>query len=125
MYIINIDGINLLIDTGYGLEYRKQAFYNVLKEKMNMSIKDIDYCIVTHEHTDHAGNMAGLKEGNPEMQLMFHEYMHDILKLSLDPEKFDKFERKSKETADRMIKYGLSELCSRTNLTALSLIASV
>ena len=109
MYLINLDDTFILIDSGYGMEERSRSFYSALREKLKISVKDIKYCIITHEHTDHAGNMVGLKEENPEIQIMYHEYMHDIVKLSLDPEKFQKFEQKSKEIADKMIKYGLSE----------------
>ena len=49
MYLLKIDSSNVLIDGGLNFGDWKNKFFSAL-EKFNISVKNIDYCIVTHDH---------------------------------------------------------------------------
>ncbi|MDY6800893.1 MAG: MBL fold metallo-hydrolase [Bacteroidota bacterium] len=58
-YLIQKDGINILVDSGVSKSYKK------LKHQLKLILGDhrfIDYHFLTHTHYDHAGNSNKIKE---------------------------------------------------------------
>ncbi|MHA1727721.1 MAG: MBL fold metallo-hydrolase [Promethearchaeota archaeon] len=109
VYLIKIDDKNILIDAGYSHEEWKRELYSAFDKELGISIEDIDYCIVTHEHIDHIGLIKDFKQDNPDIKICMHEFVYEIAKLGLNDEKYKKFEDQAREMADQIIKYGLGE----------------
>ncbi|MHA1986983.1 MAG: MBL fold metallo-hydrolase [Promethearchaeota archaeon] len=80
LYLFTINDNIVLIDAGYSFKYWKNAFYKALNE-LQISIEDIDYCIITHEHPDHVGLVSDLKRANPDIKICIHETAHELAKL--------------------------------------------
>jgi len=82
--LIQIDGKNFLIDTGF--VNRKEIVYNL--NKMGLSTLDIHYVLNTHIHHDHCGGNRYFS--NSEIYISEQDYffqrgfMHDIVDVSLD-----------------------------------------
>ena len=108
MYLLKIDGSNVLIDGGLNLGDWKNKFFSAL-EKFNISVKNIDYCIVTHDHIDHIGLIKILKHKNPNMQILMHKITHELIKWDTDVKNEVEVKRIAVELADRMMTYGMSE----------------
>jgi len=108
VYLLKVDGINILIDAGLHFRDWKNLFFSSLKN-LNITIKDIDYCIITHDHLDHLGLIKDLKRKNPDLQLLMHEITHEIIEWGTNPNKSKELENEARELAKRMIKYGISE----------------
>jgi len=108
MYLLKIDGFNVLIDAGLNFKHWKKKFLSGLEE-FNLTIKDIDYCIVTHDHIDHIGLLKTLKRKNPDMQILMHKITHDLIKWGTDVKNNEEVEMVATELAERMIKFGISK----------------
>ncbi len=108
MYLFKIDNTYILIDAGLNLPDWKKIFFFEL-QKLNLSITDIDYLIVTHEHPDHVGLMEEIKHQNPDIQLLMHEITHDLIKWMTDPKNDDEIKNSADELLSRAIKYGITE----------------
>ena len=108
IYLLNVDGYNVLIDAGLNFIDWKKLFLSSLKN-LKISIKDIDYCIITHEHLDHIGLLKTLKRKNPNIQILMHEFTHDEIKWGTDVKNFEQVKNSAKELANQMIKYGINE----------------
>lgn len=112
LYLFEVAGKKVLIDAGYSPEEWKKVLYSAfadLSDDSSISIKDIDYCIISHEHTDHIGLVKDFKQDNPNIKICMHEFVYEIAKLNLDEENFRGFEDRTKEMADMIVKYGLGE----------------
>lgn len=108
MYLLKINGSNVLIDAGlYFTDWRKK-FFSGLKE-FDISVKDIDYCVITHDHIDHIGLVKTLKRKNPEMQILMHKITHDLIEWSTDVKNNAEIEKSATELAERMIRFGIGE----------------
>jgi len=108
MYLLKIDGSHVLIDAGLHFTDWKKKFFTGLKE-FDLSVKNIDYCIVTHDHIDHIGLVKILKRKNPNMQILMHKITHDLIKWSTDVKNDAEVKRSATELAERMIKFGISK----------------
>ncbi len=108
MYLLKIDDSNVLIDAGLHFTDWKKKFFSGL-EKFNLSIKDIDYCIITHDHIDHIGLVKTLKRKNPDMQILMHKITHDLIKWGTDVKNNEEVEIVAKELAEQMVQYGIGE----------------
>ena len=108
MYLLKIDGSNVLIDGGLHFSDWKNKFFLAL-EKFNISVKNIDYCIVTHDHIDHIGLIKILKHKNPNMQILMHKITHELIKWDTDVKNEAEVKRIAVELADQMMTYGMSE----------------
>jgi len=112
MYLFNIDNTHFLIDAGMNFPNWKKILFSELR-KLNLSIKDIDYLIITHEHPDHCGLMEEIKLENPNIQLLMHEITHDVIKWMTDPKNDEEIKNSSEELKARTIKYGITEEMSK------------
>lgn len=75
-YLIPAMDKYLLIDTGY--EKDRKLFKQTLS-RLGISIKDIDYVLLTHHHDDHAGLLKDIKEQNPYCRIIIHAKAIDLL----------------------------------------------
>ncbi|TFF63642.1 MAG: MBL fold metallo-hydrolase [Promethearchaeota archaeon] len=108
MYLLKIDGSNVLIDAGLHFKDWKRKFFSGLK-KFKLTVKDIDYCIVTHDHIDHIGLIKTLNRKNPDMRILMHKITHDLIKWGTDVKNNSEVEMVARELAERMIKFGISK----------------
>ncbi|MGM0407885.1 MAG: MBL fold metallo-hydrolase [Bacteroidota bacterium] len=75
-YLINSNGINILIDSGTGKNYSR------LKKNIKIVLDNhltIDYHILTHTHYDHAGNSKSIKN-DFSSKIIVHENEADWIK---------------------------------------------
>jgi glyoxylase-like metal-dependent hydrolase (beta-lactamase superfamily II) len=108
LYLFKIKNNYILIDAGHSFQYWKNAFNKALNQ-LNISLKDINYCIITHEHPDHIGLVADLKKANPEVKICLHKIAHELAKLRLDSLKEDNMEERVKDRVNLLISYGLEK----------------
>ena len=105
IYLLNVDNHNVLIDAGLHIGSWKNLFFKELK-KLNLTISDIDYCIITHDHLDHVGLIKIFKRRNPDIKILMHEFTDEILHMQNN---FNQVENTSMELADQMVKFGISK----------------
>ena len=108
IYLFEVDGKKVLIDSGLNMGNWSKVFFTTLEEH-GYSISDVDYCIITHIHTDHIGLIRKFKRKNPDLKLLMHDITHRILKWETDKNKVDEFREEAIKVANLMIKYGISE----------------
>lgn len=58
IYLINIDGHLVMIDAGIGRS-TDRLLANI--KQFGLNVKDVELCILTHEHVDHVGGAAPLQ----------------------------------------------------------------
>jgi glyoxylase-like metal-dependent hydrolase (beta-lactamase superfamily II) len=108
MYLFKIDNTHILIDAGMNFPNWKKTFFSELY-KLNLSINEIDYLIITHDHPDHVGLMKEIKHENPNIQLLMHEITHDVIKWMTDPKNEEEIKNSADEITSRTMKYGITE----------------
>lgn len=108
VYLYKIDDSYVLYDAGLDMGNWKKQFFSALKE-IQISLKDIDYCFVSHEHTDHIGLLRSLKKENPNIKIMMSEITYKTLAWESNPENQEKLEELAWDNANLMIKYGMKE----------------
>ncbi|MFX1567104.1 MAG: MBL fold metallo-hydrolase [Promethearchaeota archaeon] len=108
LYLFELEGKKILIDSGLNMGNWKKKLFSAF-EQMNLSIKDIDYCIISHIHTDHIGLVKILKKKNPELKILMHDITHELLKWQTDNSNLNELKIQARETADQLIKYGISK----------------
>ncbi|MBY8990846.1 MAG: MBL fold metallo-hydrolase [Candidatus Lokiarchaeota archaeon] len=113
MYLFKIDDTHILVDAGLNFPDWKRKFFSELK-KLNLSINDIDYLIITHDHPDHVGLMEEIKHKNPDIQVLMHEITHDTIKWMTDPKNEDEIKNSADELKSLTMKYGITEEMAKT-----------
>jgi glyoxylase-like metal-dependent hydrolase (beta-lactamase superfamily II) len=108
LYLFKIRNNYILIDAGWSMHYWKNAFFKALDE-LKIALKDIDYCIITHEHPDHIGLVADLKKANPEVKICMHKIAHELAKLRLESLREGNVEERTRDRAKLLVSYGLTE----------------
>lgn len=108
LYLFEVDNKRVLIDAGLHFSDWIKLFTERLKEK-NLTLKDIDYCIVSHEHLDHVGLMKKLKRANPEIQILIHEITDKNIKWMADRANDEEIKNSASDIAKEMETYGISE----------------
>jgi glyoxylase-like metal-dependent hydrolase (beta-lactamase superfamily II) len=108
MYLFKTEDAYILIDAGLNFTDWEKSFFSEL-EKLNISIEDVDYLIVTHEHPDHLGLMNSLKRKNPHIQILMHELTQDSMSWMINTDNISEKQKTSKELSQQMIKYGVSQ----------------
>ncbi|MFX1418590.1 MAG: MBL fold metallo-hydrolase [Promethearchaeota archaeon] len=108
LYLFELNGENILIDSGLNMGNWKKKLFSAF-ENMKISIQDIDYCIISHIHTDHMGLVKILKQKNPNLKIVMHDITHDLLKWETNEENLKELEQEARITANQLIKYGISE----------------
>ncbi|MFX1340878.1 MAG: MBL fold metallo-hydrolase [Promethearchaeota archaeon] len=108
VYIFKIDDSYVMFDAGLDMGNWPKLFFSAL-DKIGISMKEIDYCFISHEHTDHTGLMRQCKRINPNIQIMMSEAAHETLKWETDPENYKDLVQSAKEMVQQVIKYGMDE----------------
>jgi len=108
VYLYKIDDSYVMYDAGLDMGNWKKVFLSALNE-IKISLKDIDYCFVSHEHTDHIGLIRSLKKENPNIKIMMSEITYKTLAWESNPENQEKLEELAWDNAKLMIKYGMKE----------------
>ena len=108
LYLFEVNGKKILIDSGLNMGNWDESFFSSL-DQLGISINDIDYCVITHIHTDHIGLIKKLKERNPKLNLLMHDLTHRMLQWQKNEANSKEFVNQAKEVADLMIKYGISK----------------
>jgi glyoxylase-like metal-dependent hydrolase (beta-lactamase superfamily II) len=108
LYLFEINGKKILIDSGLNMGNWKKKLFSAF-EYMNLSIADIDYCIISHIHTDHIGLVKIFKQKNPNIRIIMHDITHEILKWETNEENLMELEKEARISANQLIKYGISE----------------
>ncbi len=109
IYLLKFKNVNILIDAGLNIPDCSKKFVSALKEQANITLEDVDYCILTHAHADHLGLLEAFKQRNPNIKLVMHEITHETLKWITSAEKSVEIENKAYDLAQQMIKSGVSE----------------
>lgn len=108
IYLLKVDGKNVLFDAGFNTGNWSRLFFSLLEE-INLSIKDIDYCFISHEHLDHIGLIKRFKKKNPDIKILMGDITHELVKWEADPEKLTEVENAAKDIAKMLMKFGMSE----------------
>ncbi len=102
-YLLFDDKITL-VDSGPKTEKAWKAFVYQLNEN-GFRLKDIDQIILTHDHVDHSGLLALIKEHHPKIRI----FAHSLTKLDVEKNK-DYLERKIHFFEELYRKNGLSAM---------------
>ncbi|MHA2268784.1 MAG: MBL fold metallo-hydrolase [Promethearchaeota archaeon] len=108
VYLFEHDGKKILFDSGLNMANWGKLFFSALS-KINMSIHDIDYCFISHNHTDHVGLAPTLKKENPDLKLLMHNITHETLKWETEQGNLDEIESEATHIAQRMLQYGFNK----------------
>ncbi|MFX1279393.1 MAG: MBL fold metallo-hydrolase [Promethearchaeota archaeon] len=108
LYLFQIHDKTVLFDSGLDMGNWSKLFFLALKE-INLTVQDIDYCFISHNHSDHVGLAGTLKQKNPNLQLLMHNITAKTLKWENQEENIVELERESEKVAFQMIKYGFTE----------------
>jgi glyoxylase-like metal-dependent hydrolase (beta-lactamase superfamily II) len=108
VYLFYIDDKLILIDSGANLGNWNKKFYDALKE-LNLTVKDIDYCFITHIHIDHIGLIKRLKQKNPNLKILMHDITHELLKWETNQTNLEDLKNHATKIANQMLKYGISQ----------------
>ncbi|MFX1379432.1 MAG: MBL fold metallo-hydrolase [Promethearchaeota archaeon] len=109
LYLFNINGQKVLIDSGLNMGNWKNKIFSAFEE-LNISIQDIDYCIITHIHTDHMGLVKIFKQENPNLKIVMHDITHELLEWETNTNKLNELKQEARVMANQLIKYGISEV---------------
>lgn len=107
-YIFEVDDKRVIIDAGLNVIHWKRHFLKALEDR-NLTIKDLDYCIVTHEHLDHCGLIKYFKRKNPNIQILMHETTNESLSSASNPSNFEKMEDNASIIVKEIVSYGMSK----------------
>ena len=106
LYLFELNGKKILIDSGLNIGNWDQSFFSSL-DQLGISISEIDYCIITHIHTDHIGLIKKLKEKNSNLKILMHDITYHLLKWEKDKANEGEYKKEAQNVADLMVKYGI------------------
>jgi len=108
LYLFNHKGHNILIDAGLNWGNWKKLLLSTFND-LNLSMKDIDYCFITHVHLDHIGLLKTLKRRNPDLKIVMNEITHKVLEWETNDNNLEELTTEAKKTADMLIKCGIDD----------------
>lgn len=108
LYLFKVKDKTILFDSGLDMGNWSKLFFLALKE-INITVKDIDYCFISHNHSDHVGLAGTLKQKNPDLQILMHNITSKTLKWENQEENMGELDQEAKKVAFQMIKYGFNE----------------
>ncbi len=107
-YLFKLEDQTVLIDAGFNSPSWKKKFIQEINN-VGFSIKDIDICIITHNHIDHIGLIQEFKQKNPELKIVMHNITNKLLEWETNKSNKEEIEKKATKISLEMKKYGLSE----------------
>lgn len=108
VYIFDIGDKKVMIDAGLNMGYWSKIFFSLLDD-LKLSILDIDYCIITHQHLDHVGLAKNFKRKNPNIQILMHDLTEQNLRWESDSSNLETIDKMALESSRLLIKYGMPE----------------
>jgi glyoxylase-like metal-dependent hydrolase (beta-lactamase superfamily II) len=108
VYLFKVDDSYVLFDAGLDMGNWPKLFFSALKD-IGISMQQIDYVFISHEHTDHTGLMRRFKRLNPNIQIMMSEAAHETLKWETNPKNYEELVEGAKKMVQQVIKYGIDE----------------
>jgi glyoxylase-like metal-dependent hydrolase (beta-lactamase superfamily II) len=108
LYLFKLKEKNILIDSGLNMGNWKKNLFSAFEE-LDISVNEIDYCIITHIHTDHMGLVKILKQKNPHLKILMHDITHELLKWETNDDNLKELEQEARIVANELIRYGISE----------------
>ncbi|NVM56105.1 MAG: MBL fold metallo-hydrolase [Candidatus Helarchaeota archaeon] len=112
VYLFKLGNKNILFDAGLDFKKWSKAFFSLLEEA-SISMREIDYCIISHHHLDHIGLLKEFKQKNPQIQILMHEVTNNILQQENDFKNFKELKAEAQPVVERMVKFGLSEVLGK------------
>ncbi|MHA1913675.1 MAG: MBL fold metallo-hydrolase [Promethearchaeota archaeon] len=112
VYLFRHKGNNILFDSGFNMANWSELFFSALKN-LNLSIQDIDYCFISHNHTDHVGLAPIFKRENPNLKILMHEITSKTLEWETKEGNYSEIESEAQKIADQMITYGFNKRQSK------------
>ena len=108
LYVFKVGEKIVLFDSGLNIGNWSTLFFSALKD-INLTIKDVDYCFISHNHSDHVGLARILKQRNPDLKILMHDITAKTLEWETKEVNLDEVEHEASKIANQMIKYGLNE----------------
>ena len=108
LYLFKIRDKIILFDSGLDMGNWSKLFFLALKE-INITVKDIDYCFISHNHSDHVGLAGTLKQKNPDLKILMHNITSETLKWETEEKNLEELDQEANKVAYQMIKYGFNE----------------
>ena len=81
--LIRYKDTNILMDAGANIGDEYYPKFKALKDE-NLSIKDIDYLIISHAHLDHIGSLPYIYKENSDIKIISTIETKDIMKIMLE-----------------------------------------
>ncbi|MFX0027567.1 MAG: MBL fold metallo-hydrolase [Candidatus Hermodarchaeota archaeon] len=119
MYLLRLDGSYILIDAGLSFRECEDLFFSKL-EKLNISINDLKYLILTHEHPDHIGIAKAIKCKNPNIEILTHEMTNSLMRWMARPKNLEIAQNSVEESSSHLMKYGVGEKHGRKVLNFMT-----
>lgn len=119
VYLFDHNGSKILFDSGFKMANWSKLFFSALSN-IGISVQDINYCFISHNHTDHVGLAPTLKKKNPNLKILMHDITNETLKWETDDEKLYEIEKEARKITDQMIQYGFNENQSERAVQFLS-----
>ena len=119
MYLFQVDESYVLIDAGLSFRECEDLFFTEL-QKLNISINNLKYLILTHEHPDHIGIATSIKRKNPNMQILTHEMTDSLMRWMARPKNPEITQESVEESSSHLIKYGVDEKNGRKVLNYMT-----
>jgi glyoxylase-like metal-dependent hydrolase (beta-lactamase superfamily II) len=108
LYLFKVQDKTVLFDSGLDMGNWSKIFFLALKD-INLTVQDIDYCFISHNHSDHVGLVGILKQKNPNLQILMSDITAKTLEWENQGENMDELEQEAKTVAFQMIKYGFND----------------
>ena len=108
IYLFKIGEKRILIDAGLNFGDWPKLFFSALNKKQ-ITLKNIDYCVVSHSHVDHIGLIKKFKRKNPNIKILMHEIARDLMKWQTNVNNYEAVENAANDVAQQMIKFGVNE----------------
>jgi glyoxylase-like metal-dependent hydrolase (beta-lactamase superfamily II) len=107
VYLWNVGNKFVLFDAGLNMNNWDKIFFTSL-QKIGISIKNIDYCIISHYHLDHIGLIKKFKRKNPDIKICMGTIEHEAFKWETNSQNFKELELEAKELSQQMVKFGIT-----------------
>lgn len=78
--LIEVDGKNILFDTGNTFAFKENI------KKLNIDFKEIDSLVLSHGHYDHCGNISEVVKYNKNIKIFHHPHLANV-RYSIHPDR--------------------------------------